>query len=71
METSTKRKCKRCGEEKEHIFVGRHESKSKKFVDEQGGYWNGRICSVCQKKQVKEMMAKLRAERKAKKLETP
>lgn len=59
MEQDT-RACKRCGELKIRIHSGMYDNRTKKFVDDKGAHWNGRVCPECNKKRVKTSIKQLR-----------
>jgi len=56
--------CKVCGELKTRICVGVYASNNRKYQDESGGLWNGKVCSSCHRNKVKDSMNKLRELRK-------
>ncbi len=45
--------CKKCGKVKDRISAGKFNSKDKKWVDEFGKAWNGKVCSICNLERVK------------------
>lgn len=57
--------CKKCGELKERIHVGKYgnNNKDKKYEDKEGHPWNGLTCPACHKLKIKEGMKKLRFQR--------
>lgn len=57
-----KKHCKICGEMKVRILKGRYDSNNKKWIDETGSAWNGRVCPKCHKNKIKKNMRKLRNE---------
>lgn len=52
--------CKICNQMKKRILAGKFDYKNKKWVDETGKLWNGRICPSCQNNSAKINMQKLR-----------
>lgn len=60
--TVEKKLCKQCSEIKTCILVGKFDHKNKKYTDETGSYWNGKLCPTCNRGRVKEVM---RGKRKA------
>lgn len=48
--------CKICNKVKDRIEAGKFNSKDKKWVDEEGKVWNGRVCNFCTKERVKNHM---------------
>ena len=53
--------CKVCNESKNRIQFGTFgDSKNKRWVDETGKQWNGRVCPECQRKRSLVNMHKLR-----------
>lgn len=56
------RACKKCGQLKERIFVGKFDLKNKKYTDSTGALWNGRLCPDCHRERLKEHMRKKRLE---------
>lgn len=57
-----KKHCKICREMKTRILSGKYDSNNKKWVDETGSAWNGRVCPKCHKNKIKSNMRKLRDE---------
>jgi hypothetical protein len=56
--------CRLCEKIKVRKLVGKFDDKNKKYIDETGILWSGRICPACHKDRVKFRMRKLRATRK-------
>lgn len=52
--------CKICKEMKLRIFVGKFDHKNKKWSDESGKLWSGKICPSCNVERSKFNMRKLR-----------
>lgn len=48
--------CKVCNKIKDRIEAGKFNVKDKKWVDETGKTWNGRICGICNLERVKIRM---------------
>lgn len=49
--------CKVCNLPKVKIVAGKYpKGKTKKYVDELGGHWNGKICAVCNRARVRKVM---------------
>lgn len=59
--------CKVCQKIKIKKYVGKYDAHNKKFSDEKGKSWVGRICPECHKDRVKHNMRNLRADRKTRK----
>lgn len=55
-----KKLCKTCNEVKTCILVGKFDQRNKKYTDESGSYWNGKVCPQCNKVRVRENMRKKR-----------
>lgn len=55
-----KKLCKHCNEIKTYILVGKFDDRNKKYTDETGSYWNGRVCPPCNKVRVRDNMRKKR-----------
>ncbi len=55
-----KKHCKICGEMKVRIHNGSYDSRNKRFVDESGKQWNGRVCPDCHANKSKSNMRVLR-----------
>ena len=54
--------CKICAESKERIEDGKYgESRNKRWRDESGRLWRGRVCPDCHKTEMKTRMIKTRA----------
>lgn len=53
------RKCKACGEAKAYIEVDKGYGK-RRFVDSDGGMWNGKRCYACHLANMRERNAKER-----------
>lgn len=56
--------CKVCGKLKQRNLAGRWHGKDKKYVDELGLYYNGKVCGLCNLERVRTQMAKMREKRK-------
>lgn len=56
--------CRRCGGRKLRKFVGMFDHKNKKYTDEHGRLWNGRVCPGCCLHKAKLRMRKKRKEDK-------
>lgn len=53
--------CRLCGVPKERIEDGKYgESRNKRWRDEEGRLWRGRVCPDCHKGEMKERMVKSR-----------
>ncbi len=65
-----KKLCKLCNEVKTHILVGKFDERNKKYTDETGSYWNGRVCPTCNRGRVRENMRKKREASKQVQVET-
>jgi hypothetical protein len=62
MEESNKTICKRCQVLKDRILVGKYPNgRDKKFKDESGKLWSGKICGECQVARAREAMRVRRA----------
>jgi hypothetical protein len=48
--------CKTCGQIKDRIAAGKFNSKDRKWSDQSGKLWNGKICPPCNSDRVKEAM---------------
>lgn len=48
--------CKLCGELKQRIQDGMFNTKDKRWMDETGKLWMGKICPPCNKQRTKELM---------------
>lgn len=66
MSESNLTKCKKCGELKERILVGRFsdKAKDKKYLGTDGLTWNGLTCGPCHKTLMQDKMKELRHKRK-------
>lgn len=65
LEESNISKCRRCFKLKIRKFVGYFpDGKNKKYVDEEGKQYRGRVCPSCVRKEVKEKIRKKRSESK-------
>jgi len=53
--------CKLCGLLKRRILIGKFDDKNKKWADESGKLWNGKLCPQCQVIRSKENMRKNRS----------
>ena len=54
--------CRVCQESKQRIEDGKYgESRNKRWRDEEGLLWCGRVCPDCHKKEMKSRMIKSRA----------
>lgn len=62
MNESNVRKCKQCNELKSRSQDGKFDSINKRWRDETGGVWNGKICPSCHIKNQKENQRKKRAD---------
>lgn len=61
-----KRHCKKCGQLKDRIEAGKFPNgRDKKWRDESGKLWSGKICGLCNNTRTKEIMKKARDDRKA------
>jgi hypothetical protein len=61
IQESNKTFCKVCKELRTRIVDGYYpSSKNKRYIDEEGRLWNGRVAPCCHSKQVSENMKKLR-----------
>ena len=50
--------CRVCGENKERIQDGKYgESRNKRWKDEKGQLWRGRVCPDCHKSEMKSRMS--------------
>lgn len=50
-----------CGNLKVRRQVGTFDGKNKRYIDEDGRLWNGRVCPVCHKNKVKVQVKEKRA----------
>lgn len=67
---SNKTICKRCKELKIRIEDGKYpDSKNKRYKDETGKLWNGKVCSQCVVNLSKERMKSFRFNKKLRELE--
>lgn len=57
--------CKACGQIKPRAIKGKFDDKNKKYVDDAGRLWNGRVCPECHAERTKVKMKNLRLSRKA------
>lgn len=55
------RQCKQCGVIKNRISSGMFDEKNKKWVDEDNGTWNGKVCPTCHRANVRQNMKIRRA----------
>lgn len=56
--------CRVCGENKERIEDGKYtggSGRNKRWRDDTGRLWRGRVCPDCHKSEMKERMVKARA----------
>lgn len=60
------RKCKVCEKLQNRIQNGTYDGYHKRWVDDSGAPWNGKVCPTCQRVQARSMMQKLRETRRAK-----
>ena len=58
------KRCKRCGQVKKWILVGKFDEKNKKWQNEDGLTTNGNVCGLCHKQKARSNMQKLRRDRK-------
>ena len=56
--------CKKCGHKKLRIAAGKYDKRNKRYVDNHGSHWNGRLCPTCHNKRIKENMQTMRLSRK-------
>jgi hypothetical protein len=62
MEEKNLRVCKICLTVKERIHKGKYpNNKDKRYIDANGGQWNGSTCADCHKIKMKERMRTKRA----------
>jgi len=62
-------RCKKCNDLKFRILCGKfNNGKDKRWIDENGKLWNGKLCPECNKKRSLVTMRKIRNERKNKKV---
>lgn len=54
--------CKTCGQLKDRIEAGKFNTKDRKWVDNEGKLWNGKVCGPCNSNRVKELMRNKRNE---------
>jgi hypothetical protein len=52
--------CRLCEQIKLRRFVGKFDDKNKKYVDDQGKLWNGRVCPQCHSDRSRSNMKRLR-----------
>ena len=57
--------CRGCEKLKVRKHDGSFDGKNKKFVDEEGKLWNGRICPACHKARVKTQLKQKRTDAKS------
>lgn len=63
-----KRACKVCGVEKGRVEMGRFpKGVCRRYVDEKGQFWNGKVCPDCNNERIRLHMDNLRIKRKAEK----
>lgn len=60
MQETDKKHCKKCNQMKTRIQDGTYDGKNKKWRDEEGKLWNGRVCPTCQVAMTRENMQKMR-----------
>lgn len=53
--------CKKCNELKKRIQDGKFDGKNKRWRDEEGSLWNGRVCGRCNLDRVKNLMKQKRS----------
>lgn len=46
--------CRKCLQIKPRILDGKYNKKDKRFLDDDGGHWNGNICAACHRENVKQ-----------------
>ena len=56
--------CKKCQLIKVKVLSGMFNTIQKRFVDENGGLWNGSTCASCNRERVRNKMQELRVKRK-------
>lgn len=54
------RECKVCKVKTLRIFDGKWDEINKRWVDAEGGTWNGRLCPACARNRVRHVMNALR-----------
>lgn len=59
--------CKSCLKLKKRIQDGRYNQKDKRWMDEDGLLWSGKVCGSCNRDRAKETMRKARARKDVKK----
>jgi hypothetical protein len=52
--------CKECKQKKLRILVGKYPSKNKKYTDDTGKLWSGKLCPLCNHNRVLAAMRKAR-----------
>lgn len=57
---SNKTICKVCNQLKDRISAGKFNEKDKKWIDESGKLWNGKVCGLCNIERVKNKMREKR-----------
>lgn len=64
MEEKNQTICKTCREIKPRIADGKFDGKNKRWRDDHGKLWNGRLCPKCTVEQVKSQQQKKRDAKK-------
>lgn len=54
------KECKLCLQKKLRITIGKYPSNNKKYADDQGRLWNGRMCGECNNKRINTAMKECR-----------
>lgn len=54
------KECRLCLRKQLRIIIGKFPSNNKKYADEQGRLWNGRLCGECNNNRIKNKMQELR-----------
>lgn len=70
MTESDKRHCKICNELKSRILDGKYNAKDKRYKDENGKLWNGKICPSCQKRKTRDNMRSLRDKQRSQEVQS-
>lgn len=56
--------CKVCEQPKQRVCIGTYTSKNRKYTDQHGKLWNGKVCPQCHRNKIKNSMYTMRELRK-------
>lgn len=59
--------CKRCKKLKKRISDGKFNDRDKRWKDDEGLLWSGKVCGSCNRDRARETMQKARAKKETKK----